>query len=433
MDKPEDNLVGRIEDDPIAQKLTSRATYIPYRDPSLRQKLTEYLEIPETDRDQFRFICQGIQSLFHVEHLALLQRLEEVYDSLDPDSQYIDLDSDDREHQDSIASELFQKLTQMLYSAHYKRLSRTDIEKAVAVGSQWGAQIDVDFSIFDRLEIFARGYRKVTRHRRRWQNLFRKETIEIPEFQRLIIFFRVKDHESKKQNARDDSDANLLDHQFVYIKAFKNIPETDLEMLLPGTTVRLTKLDHAKILFPTLSGLAITIYKIFRGVLVLSIAITLHQRLNQLIGWLFFLGISSTYVVKSVLSYFRTKNKYQFDLTKSLYLKNLDNNLATIYRILIEAEEQEYCEAVLAYAVLRYHPELSDQGTNEQHLDDLVEEFLNRSTSIDVDFEVCDALEKLRRLRLARQSDSTGNWIVVKEENASQRLVERWGFGWGQH
>ena len=134
------------------------------------------------------------------------------------------------------------------------------------------------------------------------------------------------------------------------------------------------------------------------------------------LGWIILLGMLSGYVVKSVLGYFRTKNKYQFGLTKSLYLKNLDNNLSVIYRILNEAEEQELCEAILAYTFL--WKDKSSQGLTETELDEAVEEFLLEVTEVEVDFEVHDALGKLARLGLAHVSRE-GRWTCEPMETLS--------------
>ena len=357
-----------------------------------------------------------------MEHLSALLHLEELYDVLDPDSQLVEIDTIDAGHRDRMADTLIDRLSGLLYSAHYKRLSRTELEQAIEVGWQWGVKLDVNFQIFDRLDVFARGYRTVLVSRRRWQNLFRRETIELPEFQRLIMAFRIKhDPEAiaKKQSKRKKSEDDELDHKFVYLKTFKNIPETDLEILLPGSTVRFSKLDRAKIIFPTLSGMAITGYKIVRGVLVLSLAFAWEQ----LLGWLILIAVSSGYIVKSVLSYFRTKKNYQFGLTKSLYLKNLDNNSSVIYRILNEAEEQELCEAILAYTFL--WKDTSKDGLSEKELDDAVEEFLFKTTEIDVDFEVHDALGKLARLGMAHVCRD-GRWKAEPIDEATKGLNENW-------
>ena len=178
--------------------------------------------------------------------------MEELYQRLDPDTQSVDLDPISDQHRAQLVEWLIDHVSNLLYAAHYKRLSREELEQAIEVGCQWGVRLDVDFDIFDRLEIFARGYRIVTITRRRWQNFFRKESIELPEFTRLIIAFRVKP--SIEDDKRLKRVTQMLDPSYVYLKTFKNIPETDLEILLPGSRVRLTKLDRAKILFPTVSG-----------------------------------------------------------------------------------------------------------------------------------------------------------------------------------
>ena len=419
-----ENLVGRIEDDPIARKLPTRATFIPLRDTDLRNKLADEFEIVDQEHDRFQHFCGRLKAIFHVEHLSALLHLEELYDALDPDSQLVEVDTIDPAHRDRMATTLVDRLSGLLYSAHYQRLSRSELEQAIEVGWQWGVKLDVNFEIFDRLDVFARGYRTVLVSRRRWQKLFRQESIELPEFQRLIMAFRIKedteaDKKKRSRITKKSSEDDELNHKFVYLKTFKNIPETDLEILLPGSTVRFSKFDRAKILFPTLSGMAITGYKIVRGALVLSLAFACQE----LLGWLILIAVTSGYIIKSVLSYFRTKNNYQFGLTKSLYLKNLDNNSSVIYRILNEAEEQELCEAVLAYTFL--WKDKSQKGLTEKELDDTVEEFLFRVTGIDVDFEVHDALGKLARLGVAHVCRD-GRWKAEPIDEATNALNQNW-------
>ena len=198
-----------------------------------------------------------------------------------------------------------------------------------------------------------------------------------------------------------------------------------MEILLPGSRVRLTRFDKAKILLPTISGTVITFYKFFRSVFVLTVAFTY----SAIVGWIVFLGASIGYIIKSVLSYFRTKTKYQFGLTKSLYVKNLDNNLSAIYRILNEAEEQELCETILAYTLLWKHQTVlslhSSGGVPVQQLDEIAEKYLFDITHIDVDFEVHDALVKLQRFGLATVS-SRGRWSAVPIEQAIVSLNKNW-------
>ena len=444
-----ETLVGRIEDDPIASQLMGRATFIPLRHEDLKHALIDWLDLQSEDQAAFEQLCGQLQSIFHVEHQSTLLRLEQTYELLDPDTQLVTLDgmTDDERH--GISDGLIDQVAGLLFSAHYKRLTRMEIQRAIDVGWQWGVKLEVDFEIFERLEIFARGYRKVTVSRRRWQRCFAKEAIELPEFSRLIMVFRMKHHDDdsskKKRKVK-----HLLDSRFVYLKTFKDIPETDVEILLPGSKIRLTKMDRAKILFPTLSGLAITIYKITRSALLLSLAFSW----NVIVGWAILIAASIGYLVKSVLSYFRTKNDYQSGLTKNLYVKNLDNNLGVLYRILNEAEEQEVSESILAYTMLWRLPRFQRHGATCDELDREVESFIRLTTCkseadkaeqggdtvesnvddcecddphdpADVDFEVHDALGKLARLGLATV-DGAGYWRAVPMEQVRKTIRDKW-------
>ena len=44
-----------------------------------------------------------------------------------------------------------------------------------------------------------------------------------------------------------------------------------------------------------------------------------------------------------------TKRRYMLNMTQSLYYQNLDNNAGVLLRLLEEGEQQEACEAILAY------------------------------------------------------------------------------------
>jgi hypothetical protein len=428
---PDDHqsLVEAIEDNPIARQLPLRPTFIPLRHADLRQKLVELLPIEGNSLDAaaHQHICQHLKAIFHVEHLTILQQLEDRYSHLDPDSELLDLSAIDDDQRKQLADGLIDQVSDLLANAHYKQLSRAELEAAIEIGCQWGVRLDVDFELFDRLEIFARGYQTVTIRRRRWQNLYREEEIELPEFQRLIMVFRIQpppetpEKKKKKKKKKKKADEDSLKNHFVYLKTFKNIPETDLEILLPGSRIRLTRFDRVKILLPTLSGTFITAYKLFRSMVVLSLAITV----GAILGWIVFLGAMIGYIIKSFLSYFRTKSKYQFDLTKSLYLKNLDNNLSVIYRIMNEAEEQEYCEAMLAYTLLWKHEEIPEAGIDSEGLDQIAESFLAKVTNMDVDFEVDDALAKCLRLGMATM-DAEGRWKAVSSDRTLESLSNNW-------
>ena len=71
-------------------------------------------------------------------------------------------------------SVLFDQFTELLERANYLHLSHEDIEKALEETGDWGLDMDVDFDLFERLEVFARGMTTTSVVRRKWWKFFRK-------------------------------------------------------------------------------------------------------------------------------------------------------------------------------------------------------------------------------------------------------------------
>jgi hypothetical protein len=143
-------------------------------------------------------------------------------------------------------------------------------------------------------------------------------------------------------------------------------------------------------------------------------------------GMLTFLGLLAGtlgYGVKSFFGYLRTQQKYQLNLTRSLYYQNLDNNAGVLFRLLDEAEEQECREAFLAYYFLWRHA--GAEGWTSERLDGEIESFLEREIDVKVDFEVGDALAKLRRLQLIEEQ-APGCWRAMPIERALSALDRCW-------
>ena len=304
---------------------------------------------------------------------------------------------------------LFGELKDLLRRANYQRLSDTELEQAVGTASEWGVRLNLDFEVFRELSVFARGDVLGRRTLRRWQNWFRLEEVDVPIYQRLLVAFHLRPH-----RLLDDS----VDTDQVYLKVFKNMPKQDIDMLLPGTSFRMSLLDRVKIILPTLSGLLMAIVKIFTGAVIFA-----FSTVFKLFTFMAFIGGMLGYGVKSFLGYLQTKDKYQLSLTRNLYYQNLDNNAGVLFRVLDEAEEQEIREVILAYALLRRRS--PEQGWTDREMDLHAEEFLNGILDFKVDFEVHDALAKLARLGCVERTDD-GRWRAVSLEPAIAHLDQFW-------
>lgn len=386
-----------------------REHFIPLRKTDLILRLTESAAIPARDKEQFRSFCRLLDATFHFQFHECFEQLKDAYAPFNPDAVTApDKDSTTDDHGE-LMEQLFDRFGGLLQQANYEHLDREAIEEALEATSDWGVQINVDLDAFERLDVYIRGDVMDKRERRRPRKLLRTEVVDVPMYERLVVIFRLN---------RPPRLALHVLPEAVYIKLFKNIPKQDIDMLLPASSVRMTWLDRGRIMLPTVSGVSLSVYKIVTTGLLLAY--------TSFVGMVAFLGtVGGTlgYGVKSFFGYLRTKDKYQYHLTRSLYYQNLDNNAGVLSRILDEAEEQEVREALLAYFLLSF--EASDTGWTSDQLDRRAEQMIGAWIKIDVDFEVSDALRKLKELELARPA-ADGRWTAVPLADALVVLDRAW-------
>lgn len=370
---------------PADAAAATREHYIPLRKSDLVARLAADPSLELDDRASLLQLCKLLEATIHHHYHDRLESLKEAYAPFDPDADPRPLAEIDAVERNILAERLFSQFSELLERANYRRLTRADLEAAMAAASDWSVNVHVDLDIFDQLEVFVRGDVVGKKPIRRLRNAFRVEQLDIPTYQRLAVIFRLKPEAAVSQ----------LDSAAVVLKLFKNIPKADVEMLLPGTQVRMTLFDQGKILLPTVSGVGLTLIKLIHGAATLTTA-----SLQGMLAFLGLVGGTVGYGVKSFLGYLRTRDKYHLNLTRSLYYQNLDNNAGVLFRLLDEAEEQEFRETLLGWWLLR---DFRDFGATEQQLDESAERWLCKRCALHVDFEVNDALEKLLRLGLAER------------------------------
>ena len=214
------------------------------------------------------------------------------------------------------------------------------------------------------------------------------------------------------------------------LKMFQNVPKADIEMLFPNTTVGMRVIAKLMIGVPALvGGTAIFTTKmgasfILLGTLVgywlgiISEPVSLDQA--SLVALLASVGGIASYLFKQFSDFRNRKLAFMQTLTENLYFKNLDNNAAVFHRLIDEAEEEECKEAFFAYYFLLVKQDITGADT----LDDAIESWFRASWGCDVDFEVDDALNKLRNLGLVIEIPSV--LTAVEIERGCEILDKRW-------
>jgi hypothetical protein len=368
--------------------------FIPLRKADLIELLADRQSLPPENEEPFRRLCRLVESALHSVYHDRLQMLKEAYAPFDPDADAAPRASLSAPELDARTSAVFGQFVSLLERANFRRLPQEEIEAAMRSASQWGFKLKIDLR-FRAAGGLARGDvigKQWPGRGSPWQTV----EIEVPTYQRLAVIFRLK------PGARlDESPAPVRP---IVLKLFKNIPKEDVEMLLPGSRLKMSLWDQGRIWVPTVTGFGLVVYKLVGAGAMLTLA-----SLWSLAAVYSLAAGAIGYGVKTFFSYSTTKDKHQLKLTRSLYFQNLDSNAGVLFRLLDEAEEQEFRETVLAWWVLWRH---GRDGWTARQVDRAVERFLRRALDLGVDFEILDALEKLRRLRLV-ESAGGGRWKAV--------------------
>ena len=363
-----------------------REHFLPFRPNQLIQQLARHAS-NAAEFDKLRPAIEDFKKKIRLQYQQHHEALIDLYSQFDPDR---DLSERVLEVEDDHSSEpidetayrsLFSEIADSLGHANYRRLSPREIQAAVGAASHWGVRLQVKYSSFRRLEVYGRGDIVTKRMKRDWRSFFRMKEVDVPIYQRLVVVFRAKELQSFQ---------DPLDPSRVHLRMFKNIPKADIDMMLPGSKIRLSWLDTGKIGIPTLWGIFIMSSKLAKSLWIIALIGTL----KVLSSFLFAIAIvlaTVFYGIKSVLSYTSTKRRYQLNITRSLYYQNLDNNLGALLRLEEEAEQQEVCEAILAYFVLSQ----SVEALTTKEIDQRAEAILESITGFPIDFDVEDAVRDL--------------------------------------
>jgi hypothetical protein len=302
--------------------------------------------------------------------------------------------------------------------ANFKRLTKKDIVAAVEGGaSDWAVNMNVDFDVFERIELFVRGDQDVERTRRHPIWFWRRIKQKVPSYRRLVLLLKLKKHWRIPES---------VDTSCVYLKVFKDIPKLDLETVLPGTSMQMPWSQQLKLGGSLLGTVGYAVYSLgYKLIVALGALVTAATTFAftaieyaLLAPFAILLG----YGYKQWHGYQVTRLNYSKLLIESLYYQNLDNNLGVMTRLLDEAEEQECRETILAYYYLLKHA--PPEGWDAGQLDDYIELELEGKLDLKVDFEIGDALEKLERLGIVTKSG--GRYRAVPLEKALEKLDYRW-------
>jgi hypothetical protein len=222
-------------------------------------------------------------------------------------------------------------MAELLEQGNFTRVDPADFHIILTKDSHYGLDLQVDIGAFEEILIFYRGAATITeRHRDIRKAYMGWKEVKVPVFQRLFILFKLKPFETRveevmqeKQVDRKEAESivrrlrrmlpDTVSSDYVYIKLFKNIPRSDVEMAFPNTRVRFRMFDKIKFGVTAGSGFGVGVVSTAGKLALLSNPYTLVMTLAGLGG----------IAVRQASAFINQRNRYMVVLARNLYFHSM--------------------------------------------------------------------------------------------------------------
>jgi hypothetical protein len=177
---------------------------------------------------------------------------------------------------------------------------------------------------------------------------------------------------------------DTVSSDYVYIKLFKNMPRSDVEMIFPNTKVRFRLFDKLKFGVTASSGVGMGVMGAISKLALLSNPYTLAATVAGLGG----------IALRQASNFMNQRTRYMVVLAQNLYFHAMADNRGVMTLLADRAAEEDIKEEMLLYSVLaKERVNVADIA----QVDEAIEQYLTDTFGIDVDFDVEDALGRLKQ------------------------------------
>ena len=321
-------------------------------------------------------------------------------------------------------------MSELLTQGNFTRIAPEDFHVILTKDSHYGLDLQVDTDAFEELLIFYRGATTITeRHRDIRKAYIGWKEIRVPVFQRLFILFKLKPYETRVQELMEQQkvdrkkaeaivrrqrkmlpDTVTSDH--VYIKLFKNMPRSDVEMAFPNTKVRFRPFDKIKLGLTAGSGVGVGVVGTIGKLALLSNPYTLVMTLGGLGG----------IAARQASNFIAQRNRYMVVLAKNLYFHSMADNRGVMTLLADRAADEDIKEEMLLYTAL------ANERLNARDLatiDRGIEGYLSSTFGINVDFDVSDALDRLKKEGIVTELED-GTLKTLPPQEAALHIDKLW-------
>jgi hypothetical protein len=364
-------------------------------------------------------------------HAMRLMRLVEAYEPFSPDSDLFVTRHYSVAERRELQAQVVTGVDAIVRQANYTVVPRQKVTDAIlSKESHYGLDLKVDFDAFEELLVCYRGESVARAKRRKISRFFRKEEFSVPIFRRLLVLFKLKSVEQHIADVRRDlklsqeeaeklvrRSRNHIPEQIsadnIYIKIFKNIPKSDVEMVFPNTQVKFRTQD--KVWLGVTGGGALGA-GVFGAAGKLALAFSNPVTAAGAVGGL------GMVLFRQIMNVMNQKNKYMQTLAQNLYFHALADNRGALTKLADRAAEEDFKEEILLYSVLAKEQVMR---SDLREVDSAIQDYIERTFGLQVDFEVDDALSRLIEDGIVTEA-ADGTLTALQPAAAADHIDSMW-------
>ncbi|MFV0368816.1 MAG: TMEM143 family protein [Hyphomicrobiaceae bacterium] len=407
-----------------------RETFIPVTRFALMDRLTAAKAWPSALEADARRFFQYLDYWRHQRYACRTLALEQAYEPFSPDTDLLLTRKFTDEERAAMQQRVISGMRHLLEQANYRHISPKNIELILTNESHYGLDLHVDFTAFEEVQIYYRGASTMQHEKRTLRKFMRKEEFDVPIYQRLCLLFKLKPFDVRVREVMEKERVNHKEarkivtklramlpaevrEDNIYLKLFKNIPRTDLEMVFPNTVVKFRLFDKLKLGATSVGGLGMGLAS-SAGKLALLFS-------NPIVAAGAVASIGAV-AVRQVMGFFNQKQRYMVVMAKNLYFHSMADNRGVMIMLADRAAEEDVKEEMLLYTVLvKERARHSDLPA----IDAAIEQYLASEFGVNVDFDLEDALSRLKADGIVTE-DADGYLHTMPPGEAAAHLDAMW-------
>ncbi len=381
---------------------TVREKFLPLTRAAVLDRVTAPELWPDGDAAMARRFLTYLNHWRRHAYTMRLLDIEQVYEPFSPDTDLLQTRTFSADDRAVMQRRLVDKMCELLVQANYTRIDPDSFDIILTKDSHYGLDLQVDVHAFEEIAVFYRGATNNVRRKRDARKAYLGwRDVKVPVFQRLFILFKLKPFEARVAEVMKEGKINrkaaervvrrlrsLLPEEvssdFVYMKLFKNMPRSDVEMIFPNTKVRFRLFDKIKFGVTAGSGLGVGAVGTASKIAIASNPYTLVMALAGLGG----------VAMRQASNFVNQRNRYMVVMARNLYFHSLADNRGVMTLLADRAAEEDIKEEMLLYRMLARNPvNVRDLKT----IDDEIEQYLMETFGIHANFDLDDALERLKQ------------------------------------